>query len=191
MKIHTFILSSKVNGPGNRFVLWVQGCSRGCIGCFNPLTHNNSKGIEMSITSILHKIPLEEVSGITISGGEPFEQAEDLAQLLLGAKRLGLHCLVYTGFLFNELKMMNKVPITRCLEKIDMLIDGDYKEGSKRLLPWAGSGNQRILKLKQGEIYNILEKKDFSDSEINSDAEICIDIEGNIIATGIFDTKLI
>jgi anaerobic ribonucleoside-triphosphate reductase activating protein len=90
MRIHQILEMSNANGPGLRFVIWVQGCYRKCRGCFNSETHDPYGGYELEVSKIIEQIPLAKVSGITISGGEPFEQAEELLALLKKAGRIGL-----------------------------------------------------------------------------------------------------
>lgn len=82
LKVHSLLESSVANGPGQRAVIWVQGCTLGCPGCWNPLSHRRSTGTEWGIEelagwlkSVRSRI---EISGVTISGGEPLEQAPGL-----------------------------------------------------------------------------------------------------------------
>ena len=82
MKIHSIISNSTVNGPGNRFVIWTQGCSLDCLGCWNPETHLFKSGNEYQIQDLFSLIIKETtIEGITISGGEPFDQADELYNL--------------------------------------------------------------------------------------------------------------
>ena len=80
MNIHAYSIS-RVNGPGNRFVLWTQGCSKGCNNCFNPLTWNTNNNLLLSPLEILNIIENFEVDGITLTGGDPLEQS-DILELL-------------------------------------------------------------------------------------------------------------
>ena len=86
LRVHSFLESSSVNGPGERAVIWLQGCSIGCPRCWNPATHLRSGGSEWAVEEILSKLDLVrariEISGLTISGGEPLEQAPGLVQLV-------------------------------------------------------------------------------------------------------------
>ncbi|QQO09019.1 4Fe-4S single cluster domain-containing protein [Breznakiella homolactica] len=183
MKVHRIIPVSRVNGPGARFTLWVQGCSRGCPGCFNPLTHGDG-GTDMTAEAIIRKIPAGDVTGITVSGGEPFEQPGELALLLEAAGKKGLHRLVYTGFTYEELTAMENEAITGALKFTDILIDGPYREDIPPASPWTGSGNQRILELENGAIRSVLSDT----AESPGDGEIIITETGAVIATGIFNS---
>jgi len=86
LQVHSFLESSTVNGPGQRAVIWLQGCSLGCPSCWNPATHLRSAGSEWNFEEILSRLSLIrsriEISGLTISGGEPLEQAPGLVQLV-------------------------------------------------------------------------------------------------------------
>jgi anaerobic ribonucleoside-triphosphate reductase activating protein len=174
-----------VNGPGNRFALWVQGCSRNCAGCFNPLTHNAQSGWEMSVETIVKNISAD-IKGITISGGEPFEQAEELEKLLEFTSKLNLHSLVYTGYCYEELKAMKNKSVNHSLSLIHILIDGEYNQYIKPNHPLSGSGNQRILELKKGKIIREITCAE----EICQNGELHIDHCGNITTTGFMDLEI-
>jgi anaerobic ribonucleoside-triphosphate reductase activating protein len=185
MKIHQYIFPTTVNGPGLRFALCVQGCSRNCEGCFNPETHSGEAGCEISVDEIINLIP-REASGITISGGEPFEQIDELAALLKLAKMKKLHSLIYTGFCYEELKAMKNKIIDESLVLTDMLIDGKYDSRVPQIHPLSGSGNQRVLLLEKGNIVQVAQTNEI---DIYRDSEFIIDHNGNITATGFIDSK--
>ena len=184
MRIHRILPLSRANGPGARFTVWVQGCSRHCQGCFNPLTHDTMAGFEMSIREIVESIPLE-AAGVTISGGEPFEQPEELASLLEAVQETNLHTVVYTGFQFEELKASQNAAVQRSLALMNVLIDGEYKEGVQPVMPWTGSGNQRIIEL-NGDVFRTHNCHSMKDSV--NDGEIIIDNTGRIVATGFLNS---
>jgi anaerobic ribonucleoside-triphosphate reductase activating protein len=163
----------------------VQGCSRKCRGCFNPDTHDPSGGEELSVRQIIERIPFGEVSGVTVSGGEPFEQAEALANFLSEVGKRGLHRLVYTGFRYEELCGQKDENVKRSLALTDMLIDGAYEKDKPSQLPWTGSGNQRVLELREGEI---LKQRECGEEE-QIDGEVMIDEAGGVTVTGIIDSR--
>ncbi len=82
MNIHAYSIS-KVNGPGNRFVLWTQGCSKGCSECFNPLTWSFKENILLTPEEIFELIKNYDIDGVTITGGDPLEQEDILSLLML------------------------------------------------------------------------------------------------------------
>ncbi|MDR0312017.1 MAG: radical SAM protein [Treponema sp.] len=183
MKIHRLLPVSRANGPGPRFAVWVQGCSRSCPECFNPLTHDLHGGYELSVSEIISQIPIGEVNGITVSGGEPFEQPDDLAALLEETSQMGLNSLVYTGFTYEELKSQNVCKVEKCLSLIHILIDGAYKKEIPPKMPLTGSGNQRVLQLCHGTIAKIYTKNDL-ETDGFFDGELIIDQTGAVTATG-------
>lgn len=110
LRIHSRIDSSMVNGPGRRAVIWVQGCSLACAGCWNSDTHPTKEGSEFEITEILGWIRrlwhANSISGLTISGGEPMEQASAL-ELLVTALRKDIRDLsigLFSGYSEKELR---------------------------------------------------------------------------------------
>jgi anaerobic ribonucleoside-triphosphate reductase activating protein len=86
LRVHALMESSTVNGPGARAVIWVQGCSLGCPGCWNPQTHARLQGFRLDVSEILEwfaRVSCENrIEGLTISGGEPMEQAPAVLELL-------------------------------------------------------------------------------------------------------------
>ncbi|MBI5192941.1 MAG: radical SAM protein [Nitrospirae bacterium] len=112
INVHSIIPCSRVNGPGKRLVVFFQGCSRKCLGCFNPATHSFEENQLYSAEDILKNFLLPDTEGITVSGGEPFLQAKGLLQLLKAAKEeYGLSTVVYTGFNYEELKGYTPPPL--------------------------------------------------------------------------------
>lgn len=156
MNIRGYCLS-KVNGPGLRFVLWTQGCSKGCKNCFNPLTWSNEKNKIFTNDNLLELIKnFEDIDGITITGGDPFEQEYELLELLFSLSSFNFKkgIIVYTGFTIDEI---NENPIRRkCLDYLDILIDGRYVEENKISSGLKGSSNQNVFyfsdKVKEEEI---------------------------------------
>ena len=174
MNIRGYCLS-KVNGPGKRFVLWTQGCSKGCKNCFNPETWSTDLYKELSPTQIFELIKNFEVEGVTISGGDPLEQEDDLLELLFLLKEIKLPkgIILFSGFSRNEIR---ENPIReKCLSYIDVLIDGRYVEELKVESSLRGSSNQ--------EFYFFSDK--ISREELSFDQEIEISsLEEDIMMTG-------
>ena len=144
---------SQVNGPGNRAVIWVQGCPIHCFGCankeFQPFIKNKSITVEEMAEKILS---IKELDGITYSGGEPFCQARPLAELakILKAANNSFNIITYTGYTIEEIRRKNRknwnellsitdLPIT------DLLIDGRFiQELADKNLYLRGSSNQKL-----------------------------------------------
>lgn len=152
--------NSLANGPGLRYVLFVQGCSHHCPGCQNEHTWEFGKGKDMSIQDIVDDIISNPfIDGVTISGGEPFDQSEELYKLVSVLKMHKKNVMIYTGYKYEEL--INRAicrseemqwPL-RVLRQIDILVDGEFDKDNLDLSErFCGSKNQRILYLKNGKI---------------------------------------
>ena len=138
------------DGPGLRFVLFVQGCSHRCPGCHNPQTHAFGIGTKMTVDSLYRRIlanPL--LTGVTFSGGDPRFQAGPLAELAERLHDAGRYDIaVFTGFTFEALLKIGTPEQRRLLAAADILIDGPFVHSLRnRVLRFRGSSNQRILDL--------------------------------------------
>lgn len=137
---------SRANGPGSRFAIWFQGCSLACPGCFNPATHPAGSGPRVAVDDLVERVAAEAaaIDGVTVSGGEPFEQPEALLALARGLRRRAprLSILVFSGLARSEIERAPLGPAI--LGEIDALVDGRFVE--RRLLGRGlrGSDNQRI-----------------------------------------------
>lgn len=145
------VRESIVDGPGIRFVVFVQGCPHHCEGCHNPQSHDFSGGYDCEPEKILAEIrknPL--LDGVTFSGGEPLCQAAALLPLAKEIKKMGLNLFIYTGSVFETLLEQNDPEILALLGEGDFLVDGPYVQAQRDLtLRFRGSQNQRILDLPQ------------------------------------------
>lgn len=142
---------SIVDGPGFRYAVFVQGCPHQCPGCHNPQTHPFEGGTGMTAEDIFaqfRKNPL--LKGMTLSGGEPFCQAEPLAELARLVHGAGKDVVVYTGYVYEELAASSDPAVQALLDETDLLIDGPFLQAQKNLeLAFRGSENQRLLDMKK------------------------------------------
>lgn len=141
---------SIVDGPGVRTVIFTQGCPHFCEGCHNPSTHSENGGSEADIRSIINSIWRNRhyLNGITLSGGEPFMQAEACAQIAMASKDMGLNVWCYTGFTYESLEILGMMDeaVRELLGQIDVLVDGPFEKRLRTLdLPFRGSSNQRLI----------------------------------------------
>ena len=168
LRVFNIIKSTKVEGPGNRYCIWVQGCSRHCKGCQAVHTWNHKGGELYNVKDIVEdvlktaNISLSEkllnldtspqpspqgeggcsIEGVTFLGGEPFEQAEALGIIAQKVKEQGLSVVCFTGGKLEELKLEPKNK--KLLDNTDLLIDGEFiEELTDYSRPWCGSSNQR------------------------------------------------
>ncbi len=176
LNIHSIIPSSTVNGPGERMVVFFQGCKKGCPGCFNPATHSQAEKELLTWQDIFKNISLAGIEGITVSGGEPFLQPDGLALLLKMSKELyNLSTLVYTGFDYEELRAREEM--NTILSFIDVLVDGGYEASRKETTTLArGSTNQSF--------HFLTDRYDMDDFIMPGKVEIIIGADGRITGTG-------
>jgi len=140
--------NSVVDGPGRRSVAQVAGCSIRCPGCYVPQTHERGNGTLVSITTIVSEIVRNRVGhdGVTIVGGEPFDQPSPVAELVFRLKRDGLHIVIYSGYTIEELIQRKDPNINYILTHIDLLIDGPFlPQFGRGAGEYRGSRNQRII----------------------------------------------
>lgn len=153
LRLAGVIRESIVDGPGWRFVVFAQGCRHNCEGCHNPETHDFNGGYESSAERIIEAVKQDKLlKGLTFSGGDPFEQAENFSVLAQMAHEIGLDIVTYTGYTFEQLyKGMAKNEGWRhLLEQTDILIDGKFEMAKKSLnCKFRGSTNQRVLDSKK------------------------------------------
>ena len=151
MRVFGLVQDSIVDGQGLRFVCFVQGCSHNCSGCHNPESHDPNGGTEMTVEEIVSEMRSNPLTcGLTLSGGEPFEQARECAELAKAAHSYGLNVWGYTGYMLEYLQIHGNQDQKALLEEIDVLVDGRYVEELRSLsLEWRGSSNQRIIYLRK------------------------------------------
>lgn len=144
---------SLVNGPGMRRVFFAQGCIHNCHGCFNPDTHDFNggelKNIEKLIKDVLDNPMLR---GVTFSGGDPWEQAEEFAYMAMAFKENNLNIWCYTGYTFEYIldHQKERNGWEDLITNIDVLVDGKFDINKKdENLKYRGSSNQRIIDVKK------------------------------------------
>ena len=108
-RVHSFETMGTVDGPGIRFVVFMQGCPLRCQYCHNPDTWDISQGKEYSVNEIMAEIKKYKTymessgGGVTFTGGEPLLQAEFLSQVAKACKDENIHVAVDTsGFILND-----------------------------------------------------------------------------------------
>lgn len=178
LRLHALLPRSRANGPGERAVVWFQGCALACPGCFNPGTHDFGAGRVETVGDVLDRLaPGRPLDGLTVSGGEPFAQPAALRALLAAfRRRTGLTTLVFSGYSLREIERMESGPAI--LADIDLLVAGRFAiKRRQHGRPLLGSANQRLHHLSgrivAGELRQVAE------------AELVIDPQGRIVVTGI------
>lgn len=156
LHISGIIPESIVDGPGIRYVIFVQGCPHKCPGCHNAQTHDFAGGTSMQGEEILTEIcKMPYINGVTFSGGEPFCQAAALYELAVELKRIDKHLMIYSGYTWEELLALPDPYVKKLLSVCDLLVDGRYIEEKRNiLLRFRGSSNQRILDIQKSLAVN-------------------------------------
>ena len=162
MLLHAFVPASRANGPGLRAVVYFQGCSLQCPGCWNPRSHK-FRGIEVTMPEVAQRFEearrLEPLEGVTFSGGEPMQQAEALLELMREIRKtapaasLGM----FTGYTESELAsgrfvtrlgpdVEQKCELWRTVrELLDFAVMGRYDQTQPAIAPLRTSRNQRLV----------------------------------------------
>ncbi|MDR0817028.1 MAG: radical SAM protein [Clostridiales Family XIII bacterium] len=150
ISIAGIINDSIVDGPGLRLAVFMQGCDKDCEGCHNQEARRMEGGRLYSADEIFAKVKANPLlTGVTLSGGEPLLQAEELLPLASDINRAGLSFAVYTGDTFEQIIARSIPAQFELLSYADTLIDGPFILAQKSLtLPFRGSANQRILDLR-------------------------------------------
>lgn len=151
MRYHNISKEDMLNGEGLRVVLWVAGCEHHCKGCQNPQTWNPEDGLEfddVAYEEILDELSKPHVSGITLSGGDPFhpDNIHDVFSLVRSVYYSfpNKTIWIYTGYTWDEIKENHFM--YEIMDFIDVLVEGEFIEKLKdNNYKWAGSTNQRVI----------------------------------------------
>ena len=144
------------NGDGCRITLWLPGCTHKCPGCHNAHTHDYNQGQEFNedtFNELIEKLDKAHIQGLTISGGDPLDQSnevlDDLYSLLyrLRNRLQEKDIWLYTGFYIDKLGPKQIDVVDMC----DVVVDGPYIQSKRDIsLPFRGSENQTIIKILKG-----------------------------------------
>ena len=148
LNVSSTMSRSRANGPGVRAVVWVQGCTIGCAGCYSAPTHPHSANSLVEPSEVVEWIlSIPDIEGITISGGEPFEQAAALVDIISQMKRVRpeLTVFIFSGHEYQTLLQSEEKSVRELIQHSDMLSTGPYiaKLRNQGLL-WRGSSNQEL-----------------------------------------------
>ncbi len=182
LQLHGIEENALIYGPGTRYVIWVQGCTLGCKGCWNQNTWNPNAGTWKSNEWILDQIKAtSDLEGVTFLGGEPLQQAEALLPLIQNIRDLGLSIFLYTGYRPEEFDETMQA----CFVLADIAVTGRYIEEQRNTgLRWRGSENQVIHF--NTERYQGFELEDGTDVEVTIDHDT-----GHVTVLGYPDPEII
>ena len=167
------ISHSRINGPGNRLVIWVQGCKFHCKGCFNPETHPYTKEHLMDINELAEIINADTtIDGITLSGGEPLDYPKQIQSLLFGLEHR-ITTILYSGYHYEDI--VSNENLLNVIKLVDLSIIGRYDLA----LPHPYFGKKFVMTSDRIDI-NYFKPKQIVEYVINN---------GTITKTGIFKTN--
>lgn len=157
LQVAGFLDNSLVNGSGLRSVVFVSGCRNNCEGCHNKEMQDFNYGDKMSVKEISDRIKrnVPIIRGVTFSGGEPFEQAEALAELAGYVKGEELNLWCYSGYTYEFItsEFNKRAGWKELMKYIDVLVDGKFeKDKIEPGLKFRGSSNQRIIDVKKSRL---------------------------------------
>lgn len=176
---------TQAEGPGLRTAIWVQGCLKRCVGCCNgqflKIQPADMRDSQMIIEQIAQNQQQYGIEGVTFLGGEPFLQAEGLADVAQACHKMGLSVMVFSGYQLEELEDDARFKgASQLLKATDVLVDGEYQQAlTENVRNWVGSTNQRFHYF-----------TDFYDVSIETRSltvtnEWRIDAQGNILGNGL------
>lgn len=164
INIHRIIENSSVNGPGTRSVVWTQGCSLRCDGCFNKELQSFKKLKEIDVNKLAEKLAKIDNDGLTLSGGEPLDQKEAVNELISRYKKLcDKTVFLFTGYNYDEIK--NDKEKKCVLLSSDAALCGRYQKGEL----WCGkeliivSGRISADEIKANEQIEVIMNGDVAD----------------------------
>lgn len=169
--------SSEIYGPGKRFVIWLQGCSLACPGCWNRelWSFEPKRLIERNVL-LSEILECSDIEGVTLLGGEPLQQAQNVYWLLSRLKEENISSMLYTGYEIEEIN--TDTYFSKICDLVDILVPGRYMHAKRDLfLRWRGSSNQQI----------VFKTDRYSDIKITdglNEVEITIDEYGTITFIG-------
>lgn len=185
LNIAHIVEATEAEGPGLRFVVWVQGCLKRCRGCCNGDLLKIKPAQIMSSQDIIDQVQLAKqqyplLEGVTFLGGEPFLQAQGLAEIAKFAQQIGLSVMVFTGYLLEELNEQQFLGSLKLLTYTDVLIDGEFDQNQQEMeRNWVGSRNQKFHYL--SNFYsNKIEKH-----ALNVTNEWRVDLQGQVKGNGL------
>jgi anaerobic ribonucleoside-triphosphate reductase activating protein len=177
LRVHGFEPHSAANGPGIRAVVWVQGCTLGCAGCFNPETHAR-QGEEIEVGELFDRIAGlgDRIDGVTVSGGEPLQQRGPVLALLQRIRaQTSLSAILITGYAFTEVTRMREFEALQGC--VDVLLAGRFEQDLRIGRGLRGSANKTV--------HLFTDRHTRADLDAVPDSEVIVHPDGRVVITGI------
>ena len=148
--IHSKESFGTVDGPGIRYVLFMQGCPMRCLYCHNPDTWDTAGGTEITVAEVLEEYNKNSAfyknGGITVTGGEPLLQADFLCELFKAAKEEGIHtCIDTSGITYSPTNSAYVEKLRELLKYTDLVMLDIKHIDSEMHSKLTGKDNKNIL----------------------------------------------
>jgi len=183
-----FLASTRAEGPGVRTAIWVQGCAIRCPGCFNPHMWSFRGGERVAPQELVARILAAGTDGLTLLGGEPFDQAAALAEVASGVRQAGRSVMTFTGYTRARLRDAvdaGRDDVAALLGETDLLVAGPFlRDRIDTDRPWVGSTNQEFVLLND-RFPHLLDDVQHSRDRV----EISVDTSGRIAVNGWADPQ--
>nr|WP_281250874.1 4Fe-4S cluster-binding domain-containing protein [Sinomonas mesophila] len=162
-----------------RTAVWFQGCSIRCTGCINPHLFSPRGGYIVDPVEVVNGARERDVEGLTLLGGEPFDQPGAGAALALAAQRAGLGVITFSGYVYEDLEA--RMDAAALLSGTDLLIDGPYRADQAEMeRALVGSTNQRFVHL--SDRYT-----DYDPAQAINRVELRVGPDGSVEVAGFLD----
>ena len=190
VRVARFLATTRAEGPGVRTAVWVQGCSIRCPGCFNPHMWSFRGGERVAPEELTARILDAGTEGLTLLGGEPFDQAGALAEVARGVRRAGRSVMTFTGYTYEELLRAveaGREDVAALLDETDLLVAGPFLQDRIDLSrPWVGSTNQEFILLSD-RFPHLLDDVARTPDRL----EVTVDVSGRVAVNGWADPDVL
>ena len=162
MKIGRVYYPVTTLGYGKRVGIWVTGCNRNCRNCMSKSLKDKDAGVSVPVDKLLEYIgkAAGELDGVTISGGEPFLQIDELSELVEKITAAYTEdIIVFTGYTLEELERLHGEKLGKITKNVAAIIDGEYVDELNHGVGLRGSSNQRIHVFKHRDRHGKLEEE--------------------------------
>ncbi|WP_277959976.1 4Fe-4S single cluster domain-containing protein [Frigoribacterium faeni] len=181
VRVGRVLHGTTAEGPGLRSAIWTQGCSIRCAGCINPQLFSSRGGRDVSAEELIDAAQAFGVEGITLLGGEPFDQSDGLAVVAEMAHAADLGVICFTGYQHESLAL-GPEGHRRFLAAIDLLVDGPYLESEPEgVRALVGSSNQRFIHLTE-------RYRDYDPTRSLNRIDVRIGPDGSVEMAGFLDS---
>jgi anaerobic ribonucleoside-triphosphate reductase activating protein len=178
-----FLASTRAEGPGERTAVWVQGCAIRCPGCFNPHLWTFRGGRPTPSDELAARVLAAGTSGLTLLGGEPFDQAAALAKVAATVQAAGRSVMTFTGYTTAQLDRavgLGRADVAALLAGTDLLVAGPYlADRIDAARPWVGSTNQEFVLLTR-RFPHLLDELTATPDRV----EVTVDADGVVAVNG-------